>query len=322
MEEKYSPKDSLLMLEHCKKLNLKTIVMDERIQLNMTKNKDWQKTVKEMVADYEAHPMTYAYYLWDEPSQDDFKALTEIKSEFEKHTKKPLYVNLFPNYASKEQLKSNSYFEHVENFLKMFKPFSLGFDHYPFIENNYDRVDYFANLMDIRELALKYKTPFWTTIQSWPHLFYRPLSEEEVLWQVTTNLAYGAQGIFYFTYAPPPWSDKKDAMISVKGQTTKQYDIAKSVNTYLNKISKLFSELTSTKVLHTKMNGHSVVVGYFENKAKRNFVYVVNRDYKNNITIEIPKNFTLEYSVDRAEWVKPSSKQTFNKAEGKLYQLN
>jgi hypothetical protein len=70
------------------------------------------------------------------------------------------------------------------------------------------------------------------------------------------------------------------------------------------------------------MNGQSVVVGYFENKAKRNFVYVVNRDYKNNITIEIPKNFTLEYNVDRAEWVKPSSKQTFNKAEGKLYQLN
>ena len=59
------------------------------------------------------------------------------------------YINLFPNYASPDQLGTVDYAYHVRAYLETVQPPFLSYDHYSLLEAG-DRPGYFANLEVVR----------------------------------------------------------------------------------------------------------------------------------------------------------------------------
>ena len=80
------------------------------------------------------HPATAGYFLRDEPSADDFAELgawaARIRATDDAHY---CYLNLFPNYAPCETLKTDSYREYVNRFDREVPLQLLSFDHYPVV---------------------------------------------------------------------------------------------------------------------------------------------------------------------------------------------
>ena len=105
---------------------------------------------------YRGHPALEDYTIRDEPSVSDFAKLTEARLALEKLDPNSWsYVNLFPTYASPEQLGADTYPEHVHRFVNEFQPEILSFDHYPILKGDHLREDYFQNLEWIRQAALE-----------------------------------------------------------------------------------------------------------------------------------------------------------------------
>ncbi len=104
-----------------------------------------EKTVKRLMK----HPALAGYHLRDEPNATDFPELAAWAKRIQSIDKEHYcYINLFPNYASAEQLFAKGtnippgkdpYAEHVDVFLKEVPVPFISFDHYPVIEGSTGR---------------------------------------------------------------------------------------------------------------------------------------------------------------------------------------
>jgi hypothetical protein len=131
-----------------------------------------------------------------------------------------------------------------------------------------------------------------------------------------TNLAYGAQGLQYFTYWTPVSSteDFRGAPISLTGKRSAVYDDIKLLNQEIKNLAGVFygSKLisikyagketpmgtnrlstlpASLKVLDTA--GKPAIVSILENGDKR-FLVVVNMDYKHSMPLTLLGNDNLK----------------------------
>ena len=114
----------------------------------------------------------------------------------------------------------------------------ISFDHYPFLENKITE-DYFYNLQAIRDCCNRHGLEFWSFIQTCRFLENVTPTPEQVSWQVFTNLAYGAKGLLYFTYATvthDPATGFGPAMADTDGTLTPRYYAAQRVNRYLEEV--------------------------------------------------------------------------------------
>lgn len=153
------------------------------------------------------HPAMYAYFIGDEPNSARFPEIGKLFAYL--HEKDPAhlaYINLFPTYATNEQLGNKgdvttAYREHLQQFVDTVKPQLISYDHYHFAVGG-DTGQYFLNLSLIREAALKAGVPFLNIVQAatWDPAMRIPHTNE-VRWLVNTSLAYGAQGVSYYVYS-------------------------------------------------------------------------------------------------------------------------
>lgn len=269
-----------------------------------------EKTAKRLMK----HPALAGYHLIDEPNAKDFPELgrwvKRIQSVDKQHY---CYINLFPTYANQDQLFGDDYkkrpgtdiyTEHVDTFLRQVPVPFISFDHYPITEKNNVktiRSDWYKNLEIITTAAKKNNLPFWAFALSVPHGAHPIPVIEDIRLQMYSNLAYGAQGLQYFTYWNPginPSWDFHDAPIGLDGRRTDVYDRIKQVNQEIQNLSGVFlnAKLLSVahtgkqipagtqrflllpppvKVLETSDNG--AIVSVLE-KGNRQFMVVVNRD--------------------------------------------
>jgi hypothetical protein len=236
----YSTEENRKMLDFCQQVGLQALVVDPRIAMDMTIGEGWRETVGKIVADYGDHPALYGYYVQDEPNAVWFPALGEINAEFLKRDPRHLpYINLFPTYASVEQLGTPTYADHLDRFLRTVRPLVLSYDHYCLLQGDQDRADYFENLELIREAGLRYGVPPWNIILSTPHLGYRDPTPAEMRWQVYTSLAYGMKGLMYFTY----WGD--GAIVDAQGQPTAHYAPIQQWNAEVQVLGRILLRLES-----------------------------------------------------------------------------
>jgi hypothetical protein len=253
------------------------------------------------------HPALAGYYLRDEPGAADFPALAEwekrIRSVDPEH---PCYINLFPNYATAVQLGAATYREHVERFVSTVPVKFISFDHYPVIGKSL-RGEWYENLEQIAEVAGKANKPFWAFVLATAHAPYPIPTIEHLRLQAFSNLAYGAQGIQYFTYWTPTstqW-DFHEGPIDAKGQRTIVYDRVKQVNAEIQALASVFAGAKVVSVGHTgglprgtrayqpeapvvslKTSGLGAAVATIEKNGRRHLV-VVNRDFNGPMPIEI-----------------------------------
>ena len=259
------------------------------------------------------HPQTVGYFLRDEPTGADFPALAKLAEDIRKvDDTKLLYLNLFPNYVSPEHLGAESYAAHVAQFIKEIKLGMVSFDHYPVIFDGVRRDNFYANLEDVAAESKKAGVPFWAFSLSTAHDPYPVANRAAMRLQIFTNLAYGAQGIQYFTYTSPgteTWNFH-NAPIDANSQRTEVWDRVAEINHEVQTLKDVFLGAEMIKVRHTGENipaqtvalaegdlpqqiakveadGEGVVVSQLKNGSKR-YLMVVNRDiYKpQRVTVE------------------------------------
>lgn len=286
-----SAEENRRMLDFCRDVGLKALVVDHRIGPEMIGRENWQRDVEAVVAEYGAHPALYGYYVDDEPGAPWFEALAQVQAEFLKRDPRHLpYVNLFPTYASAQQLGTPTYAEYVQRYMQTVSPLVLSYDNYALLKAD-DRLDYFENLAVIREAALANHVPAWNIILVTPHGGYRDPSAGELRWQAYTSLAYGMRGILYFTYFG------NDAVVDAEGRPTKHYGVVKQLNSEIRSLGPDLLGLESTAVYHsgaippgcTRLPTDApvqvaleqpLVIGFFRDTNGNSWFMLVNRNYR------------------------------------------
>ena len=237
----FGGKEAERQLALCKKLKLRTLTA-------------WPADV---AADKLPKDKTcWGYSLRDEPNAKDFAALRERVDAVRKaRPGKLAYINLFPNYASAEQLGTASYDEHVARYMDEVKPDVLCMDHYPTMKPGADsRAAYCANLDVLRKYALRDRVPFWNFFNCMPFGPHADPTESQLRWQIYTSLAYGAKGVLYFCYYTPlsPEFPKGGAIILRDGRKSRHYDEAQRINAGIKNLGPTLMQLTSTNVVRLK----------------------------------------------------------------------
>lgn len=209
------------------------------------------------------HPSLYAYFIVDEPNASAFPALGKLVAYLRERDPSHLaYINLFPTYASNEQLgtkgdRITAYKEYLRQFVEVVRPSLLSYDHYQFM-NGGDTPEYFLNLALIREKALESGLLFLNIVQAscWvpnsagsPHAPRVP-NGDEMRYLVYTTLAYGAQGISYYVYCYP---NHEGGIARADGTPTPLYHALKSLNREFVAIAKELQSLISLGVYHAGM---------------------------------------------------------------------
>ncbi len=197
-------------------------------------------------------PAVWGYKIRDEPSIEEFFGLRDEvdRIRLERPGRLP-YINLFPNYATNEQLGTESYDDHVERFVQEVGIEVLCMDHYPQMRPDADgREGYCRNLEVMRKYSLAYGIPFWNFFNAMPFGSHYDPTEAQLRWQIYTSIAYGAKGVLYFCYFTPLGHEfsKGGAIITAEGQKTRHYEQAKRINLNLKNLGSTLMELTSTGV--------------------------------------------------------------------------
>jgi len=291
--------EMLRILDWCAELGLKALVVDRRIRSGMAEAADWEAAVDAVVAAYGGHSALWGYFVTDEPHLREFDGLGQIVRAFrERDPNHQAYINLFPNYASPDQLGTVSYAAHVRAYMDTVRPELLSYDNYSLLETG-DRPHYFTNLEIIRREALRAGVPFMNIILSTPHFNYRDPSPEDMRWQVYTSLAYGAQALAYFTYKTPDIENYRNGPLDAYEQRTPKWDVIRRLNLELRALAPHLLGLRSTGVWHwpdvpagtaaetgclcgqgvvAAIEGGSYLVGEFADDAGLPWVMVVNLD--------------------------------------------
>ena len=272
--------------------------------------KDPETTVKRFMN----HPALGGYHIIDEPNAKVFPHLAEwVKKIQAVDSNHPCYINLFPNYANAEQLGHSTYQAHVDSFVAMVPVTMLSFDHYPVTFTGL-RPEWYENLEIISNASRTSGRPFWGFALAVAHDPYPVPTNAELRLELYSNLAYGAQGVQYFTYwtpTPGTWNFHM-APIDTSGAKTEVYDRVKEVNAEIQKYAGVFMGAKVISVGHTgdalprgtkafepfppfkevKTPNGGAVVSRLE-KDGFTFLVVVNRDYQKAMNL----NITLDTGV-------------------------
>lgn len=275
------------------------------------------------------HPAMYSYYITDEPNAAAFPALGRLVAYLRQRDPAHLaYINLFPTYATQQQLGTSTYAEHLRQYIEVVKPALLSYDNYRFAVAG-DLDQYFLNLGMIRRAALDAGLPFINIVQasSWDPSMRVPTGDE-MRYLVYTSLAYGPQGISYYVYCAP---NHKGGIALPDGTPTPLYHALKPLNREFVAIASELQPLRSLAVYHCGMMPpgtvplpadaplhldppvaampykdltpvKGVLLGYFGpttkggEPAKPTHVVVVNLDYKADLTTTLvgPEGARLE----------------------------
>ena len=286
------------------------------------------------------HPALYSYSITDEPSAAAFPGLGELVAYLRTEDPAHLaYINLFPTYASNEQLGTQgdpvtAYREHLRQYVDVVKPGLISYDHYQFTVSG-DSDQYFLNLAMIRRAALDAHVPFLNIVQasSWAPSMRIP-NGRELRFLVHTSLAYGAQGISYFVYRH---AGIRGGMVDEAGKPTSLYEAATPLNHDFVAVARELQPLRSLGAYHAGMvptgaealpadsafgldpappslpyqsPAKGILLGLFGKSSRPTHVVVVNLDYTADITTTLIGPRPLEvFDAQTGRWALADGKR-------------
>ena len=201
------------------------------------------------------HPALYGYYVVDEPPAGHFANLGAIVSHI--RTVDPnhfAYINLFPTYANNSQLGTSgdtttAYNSYLSQYVSIVRPSLIAYDHYQLMQTS-DTNQYFLNLALVSQTARQAGLPFMQTVQAcaWDTSWRIPNANELRFLNFTT-LAYGAQGISYWTYSPQH-PNTGGLAPSTDGTPTSVYTALKTINPQFVAVASQLQSLKSIGAYH------------------------------------------------------------------------
>ncbi len=294
VESRYGYHTNLKVAELADKYGMKISVQDDRIYTIRKGDEGWEKILEKYVNDYKDIPNLNDYFLQDEPVEEFFPGLARIKEAMKKLD--PKHKALVNMLAVPPLNGAEKYEKFIREFVEVFKPEILSFDHYNlmfravdritdkpeadiseesrvangWVEKVFERVDrpsYYDNLEIIREIAAEENIPWKAILQVVEHWDFRHVNESEMRWEVFAALAYGADEIDYFTYATPPgraegW-DYHHAMIHLDGTKDSRYYMVQRINKDLALLGAQVMDAESEAVFHIGFAKGDTHVKYF-----------------------------------------------------------
>jgi hypothetical protein len=202
------------------------------------------------------HPACWGYHIVDEPPAGSIPRIEGLVNAVRKiRPGKLAYFNLFPNYASAEQLGAATYDDYVGRFARETGCDVLSMDHYPMMTPTADGRDgYCSNLAAMRKHSLANGIPFWNFFNTMPYGPQDDPTESHIRWQIYTSIAYGAKGVLYFCYWTPQGGEfpKGGAIVTFEGRKTRHYEQAKRINLGIKNLGPTLMKLTSVDVIRVK----------------------------------------------------------------------
>jgi hypothetical protein len=209
---------------------------------------DTENTVRKVMN----HPALAGFFVKDEPVRKDFKELGDLVKKIAAIDRKHFcFVNLMAGIqpTRTEALGTSTYAEYVKTFLQEVPAQPLSFDFYPVLtdavhERWYEALEIFSTE------ARKADKPFWAFALASSYNELHPVPTTAALrLQMHSNLAYGAQGLQYWTY----WmtSDLRCAPIGITGKRTVVYDRIRAVNREIHAVAGVFAGSKVVSVNHT-----------------------------------------------------------------------
>lgn len=258
-----------------------------------------------VAADYKDHPAFFGYFVTDEPNAARFGRLAAIVRRLEElDPGHPAYINLFPTYANGQQLGAPTYEDYVGRFLDTVRPPFLSFDHYPLTVSGLHS-DYYRNLEIVRQQAIEHGLDPWAFALATPHAVYLPPTAGRLRFQLWSDIAYGAKGLQYFTFATPTDTDYDwgCGLMDRQGRPGPAYSLAGEVNAEIRSVESLILRWRSAAVYHSEpvpegarplagegpvlsAEGAPLVIGVFSDGPVR-YVIFVNRDYEKKRTATV-----------------------------------
>ena len=305
----YTPDDEELSL--AARAGLKCLVSDNRVTYANVEN---VSKIREWIPAYIHREEVLGMFVWDEPSPLMMRICGAINAEIQRVAPDTFgYINLHPTYSDPElQREGMTYEEYLEHFVSVASPKLLSFDHYPFLEGRITQDDFY-NLQAVRDCCNRHGLEFWSFLQTCRFLDNVTPEPGQIAWQAYTNLAYGAKGLLYFTYAtvthdlPPRFGP---ALVDEAGNPTPRYYAAQKINAHLERIGRELLTLTHRGVKFfgypekdtagefaglVSVSGGPALVGCFTGKEGKNYLLPVNlRD-------DAPSALTLTFEGGRTQ---------------------
>ena len=197
-------------------------------------------------ASFKDHPAIWAVDIGDEPSALDFPYYGEVVRQLRKALPEmPLYLNLYPNYASVSQntgsqtvsqLGTKTYAEHVDVYCRELPLDYISYDFYPyttpetmdgFISRMYD------NFIVVADACRRTKRSFWYIPQVNSRAGIPPTSVNQLRFQANAALSFGAEAVTWACWCKGWWENN---VLDADGKPTEQYGKLKLVNAELREV--------------------------------------------------------------------------------------
>lgn len=218
--------------------------------------------VKDFVDKFKDNPNVCGWDLSDEPHFDRLPNLAKCYQILhETDSTKLIFINLIGGKIPLFTGKSPTYVAYLDTVKRLIHPEIWSYDLYPICTKDDKKVidfDGFYYDMEIfSALSASTGRPFWAYCMSQPYqskAMTRPApTEADLRWESFSPLAYGAQGIVYWTYARRASTDEKylSAPINSEGEKTPIWYAAQKVNHEIKRYNSVFAGCKLIEVRHT-----------------------------------------------------------------------
>lgn len=259
-----------------------------------------RQTVAELKARIGAHPAAWGVNLRDEPGAEAMPLIGRIAAELRRAMPETLpYINLFPNYASPQQLGADSYDAYLRAYLKHIPLPYLSWDNYSLLDGQMDP-RFYDNLEQVRRVTLEAGIPFWNCVLANAHFHYMEPSDATFHLQVYATLAYGGRGIQFFTYFTPGTGNYRMAPVDPNGNKTATWDMLRRIAHEVHALAPALGKLRSTGIYHWPVStaagtplvedlrsGGRFLVGEFADADGRPWLMLVNKDLKTSTAFRV-----------------------------------
>jgi len=262
--------------------------------------------IRSLVEAIRDHPGLYGYHLRDEPRFHLLPSLAEVHGFIRELDGCHLcYINHYPPIEGWGAPTAEAFWR---RYIELVRPQMLSFDHYPITIGADEEIrrlagaphvfaphkiivkpDFFSCLELLRNLSNATRLPFWAFTCSVRHGPYPTPTEGHMRFQLMNELAYGAQGLQYFTYA------HDNAMVRPDASTTETWELARRINRDVHALAPVLQSLRNVGVFRTgplwsgaqhlhrshltpliDCEGDPVTIGCFQDAEDTLYLMVVN----------------------------------------------
>ena len=246
--EMHDKQQMLNVMDYCNECGIKLIICDKRSHWSgaAADPEGYRKSFEQAYNDFGGHAATWGFYIGDEP---EISAAPDVVKAYEIQLSVAPelvpFINYFPFYDPRIDDIAKAIFPNIQ--MK-----NLCYDYYSQMAKGEKPDGYFKQLKKFKENADKYGAPLFTTLLSMGHWAYEEPNRNDFVWQISTAVASGCEGILWFHfYTPRAESNYRNGPINKFGERSVTYaNMSDAIRDFHLLYGEHFSHLKLVKSYH------------------------------------------------------------------------